>query len=199
MRYEIQEDIIIMSFSKFEDDYQEALKAEEKLSRKQIQQNRGENSSKGKGTNREKFQKPKHEARKKHSHLEKGGSSKEGKHGGRSFPRGRVRARGGKIKCYACGKTWHMYWECPEKKKDTIGGEEHISEAHKYVEEEAAEGGRNLMMREVLLKPDKEVEELVQRTSLFITAFKMKDRVCKVIIDSGRIDNLVSIEMVEKL
>jgi hypothetical protein len=114
MRYEIQEDIIMMSFSKFEDDYQEALKAEEKLSRKQIQQNRGENSSKGKGTNREKFQKPKHEARKKHSHLEKGGSSKEGKHGGiSSFLRGRGRARGGEIRCYSYGKIGNMSWECP--------------------------------------------------------------------------------------
>jgi hypothetical protein len=22
------------------------------------------------------------------------------------------------VKCYACGKTWHMSWDCPEKKKD---------------------------------------------------------------------------------
>ena len=55
------------------------------------------------------------------------------------------------------------------------------------------------MMRKVLLKPEKEIEELVQRTSLFRTTCKTKDRVCKVIIDSGSIDNLVSIDMVEKL
>jgi hypothetical protein len=71
--------------SKFEDAYQAALKAEEKLVRKQSQRNRGRNSSRGKGTNREKFQKPKHEAGKQHSHPEKGGSSKEGQHGGRIF------------------------------------------------------------------------------------------------------------------
>jgi hypothetical protein len=54
-------------------------------------------------------------------------------------------------------------------------------------------------MRKVLLTPEKEVESLVQRTRLFRTACKTKDRVCKVIVDSGSMDNLVSTEMVEKL
>ena len=54
-------------------------------------------------------------------------------------------------------------------------------------------------MRKVLHKPEKEVEEPVQQTSLFRTTCKMKDRFCKVIIDSGRTDNLVSTVMVEKL
>jgi hypothetical protein len=55
------------------------------------------------------------------------------------------------------------------------------------------------MMRKILLKPEKEVENPVQRNSLFRTACKTKDRVCKVIVDSGSTDNLVSTEMVEKL
>jgi hypothetical protein len=55
------------------------------------------------------------------------------------------------------------------------------------------------MLRKVLLKPEVEVEKPVQRTSLFRTACKTNYRVCKVIIDSGSIDNLVSTEMVEKL
>jgi hypothetical protein len=67
------------------------------------------------------------------------------------------------------------------------------------VEEEVSEGGKNLMMRKILLKPEKEVEEPVQQTSLFRTTCKTKDRFCKVIIDSGRTDNLVSTVMVEKL
>jgi hypothetical protein len=49
------------------------------------------------------------------------------------------------------------------------------------------------------LTPEKEVESSVQRTRLFQTACKTKDRVCKVIVDSGSTDNLVSTEMVEKL
>jgi hypothetical protein len=55
------------------------------------------------------------------------------------------------------------------------------------------------MMRKVLLTPEKEVESSVQRTKLFWTTYKSKDRVCKVIVDSGSIDNLISMEMVEKL
>jgi hypothetical protein len=55
------------------------------------------------------------------------------------------------------------------------------------------------MMRKILLKPEKEAENPVQRNSLFRTACKTKDRVCKVIVDSGRTYNLVSTEMVEKM
>jgi hypothetical protein len=55
------------------------------------------------------------------------------------------------------------------------------------------------MMRKVLLTPEKEVESSFQRTRLFRTTCKTKDRVCKVIVDSGSMDNLISIEMVEKL
>jgi hypothetical protein len=77
MSYEIQEDINMMSISKVEDTNQVALKSEEKLARKQRQLNIGGNSSRGKGTNREKFQKQKHEYGKKHSHRNKYGISKE--------------------------------------------------------------------------------------------------------------------------
>jgi hypothetical protein len=55
------------------------------------------------------------------------------------------------------------------------------------------------MMRKVLLKPENEPEEPVQRTSLLRTTCKSKDRVCMVIIDSGSIENLVSTEMMEKM
>jgi hypothetical protein len=55
------------------------------------------------------------------------------------------------------------------------------------------------MMHKVLLTPKKEVEDSSQRTILFSTACKTKDRVCKVIVDNGSTDNLISIEMVEKL
>jgi hypothetical protein len=34
---------------------------------------------------------------------------------------------------------------------------------------------------------------------LFRTAYKTNDKVCKIIIDSGSTDNLVSTEMVEKM
>jgi hypothetical protein len=79
-------------------------------------------------------------------------------------------------------------------------GEAHISEAQRRnVEAEDAEGGRSLMMQKILLKLEKEVENPVQRNSLFRTVCKTKDRVCKVIVHIGSTNNLVSTEMVEKL
>jgi hypothetical protein len=55
------------------------------------------------------------------------------------------------------------------------------------------------MMRKVFLTPEKEAENPVQRNKLFWTSCKTKDRVCKVIMDSGSTDNFVTTEMVEKL
>jgi hypothetical protein len=55
------------------------------------------------------------------------------------------------------------------------------------------------MMRKILLKPEKEAENPIQRNNLFRTACKTKDRVCRVIVDSGSTNNLVSTEMVEKM
>jgi hypothetical protein len=54
-------------------------------------------------------------------------------------------------------------------------------------------------MMKVLLKQEPETEKPVQFFFLFRTACKMKDRVCKVIIDSESTDNLVSTKKVEKL
>jgi hypothetical protein len=54
-------------------------------------------------------------------------------------------------------------------------------------------------MHKVLLTPEKEVEDTAQRSRLFRTACIAKDQKCKVIVDSGSTDNLVSTEMVEKL
>jgi hypothetical protein len=48
------------------------------------------------------------------------------------------------------------------------------------------------MLKKVLLKPEAEIEEQVQRNNLFRIACKTKDKVCKVIIDSESTDNLVS-------
>jgi hypothetical protein len=103
------------------------------------------------------------------------------------------------VRCYTCGKAGHKSWECPERKKEGEA-EAHISEAQRRnVEAEGAEDGTYLMLRKVLLKPEPEVENPVQRNNLFRTACKTKDRVCKVIINSGSTDNLVYTEMVEKL
>jgi hypothetical protein len=62
-----------------------------------------------------------------------------------------------------------------------------------------AEYGRSLMMRKILLKPKKEVDNPVQRNSLFRISCNTKDRVCKVIVDNVSTYNLVSTEMVENM
>ena len=55
------------------------------------------------------------------------------------------------------------------------------------------------MMNKVLLKPEKEPIEPPQRKYLFRTMCKVQGKCCKMVIDSGSTDNLVSTEMVEKL
>jgi hypothetical protein len=114
LRYDIQDEISMATVRTVEDAYQMVLKEEEKLARKQSQQNRGRSLNRGKGVSQDKAQKPKDEAEKPHSHSERGGSSRGKQGGGRiSFPRGRGRGRGGEVRCYACGKTRHMSWDCP--------------------------------------------------------------------------------------
>jgi hypothetical protein len=78
------------------------------------------------------------------------------------------------VKFYACGKTWHISWEYPEKNKYE-GGEAHISEEQKReVEAKTIEDGKSLVMRKVLIKPEKGAWEPIQRNIIFITACKTK-------------------------
>ena len=60
------------------------------------------------------------------------------------------------------------------------------------VVENLLEIGEALMMNKVLLKHKKENVEPTQRKSLFITMHKVKGKWCKMVIDSGSIDNIVS-------
>ena len=140
-----------------EDAYQMALKAEEKLSQKQSQRGWGRSQARGKTISQDRVQKPKEEGKKPQTQHEGGRSSQRGKYADRnSFPqaRGRGIGRGGEVKCFVYGKIRHKSYECPDKKKD--GGETHIVEAQGWnVEAEDAEGGRSLMMKKVLLKPEK--------------------------------------------
>ena len=55
------------------------------------------------------------------------------------------------------------------------------------------------MMNKVLLKPEKDHAKPTQRKYLFRTMCKVQGKCCKMVIDSGSTDNVVSIEMVDKL
>ena len=65
--------------------------------------------------------------------------------------------------------------------------------------EEPPEVGESLLLKMVLLKAEKEIGESAQRKNLFRTTCKSKGKHCKVIIDSGSTDNLVSTEMLGML
>ena len=54
------------------------------------------------------------------------------------------------------------------------------------------EEGESLMLKRVLAKTKKKEHELAQRKSLCKTKCKSQGKCCKMVIDRGSIDNLVS-------
>jgi hypothetical protein len=216
LRYDIQDELSMVTIRTVEDAYQMALKAEEKLSRKQGQRGRGRSQPRGKTVAQERTQKPKEDWKRPQGKAERGGTSQQrqqnaeprrqqdDQQGGyadaNTFPRtrGRGRGRGGVITCFTCGKDGHKAVDCPDRKMDR--GKAHVAEAQRRdVEDEDTGSGKSLTVHKVLLKPEKEVEDTAQRCRLFRTTCKTKGWKCKVIVDSGSTDNLVSNEMVEKL
>lgn len=65
--------------------------------------------------------------------------------------------------------------------------------------ENVPETGEALILNKVLLKPMKEIADPTQKKALFWIVCKSHGKCCKLIIDSGSIDNLVTTKMVEKL
>jgi hypothetical protein len=62
------------------------------------------------------------------------------------------------------------------------------------------ESGENLMLRRTLKIENKSSLEVDwKQKSMFWKRSKCKDKVCKVIVDGGSIDNMVSTEMVQNL
>ena len=95
-----------------------------------------------------------------------------------------------------------MSWDCPEGA--TRQGNVQIAQVENEQEApddhvEVPEVGEALVMRINLLNPSKELHEPIQRKNLFRTMCKSQGKCCKLIIDNGSTDNLVSVEMVEKL
>jgi hypothetical protein len=81
--------------------YQIALKAEEKLGRRQGQRSQGRSQARGKTISQDRIQRPKEEGKKPQTQPERGGSSQGRQYADRNtFPRarGRGRGRGGEVK-----------------------------------------------------------------------------------------------------
>eukprot|EP00253_Pinus_taeda_P015300 PITA_15300 len=133
--------------------------------------------------------------------IEKG----DGVRGGRSFQcgRGNGRGRGTGYQCYRCHKWGHRSFECPEtdsaRQRGAYVAQPEETTAPPQEAENAPETGEALVLHKVLLKPVDESVEQTQRKALFRTICKSQGKCCKMIIDSGSTDNLVSTEMVEKL
>jgi hypothetical protein len=117
LRYEIQDELNMMSVRTVEDAYQFALKAEEKLARKQSQRGRGKISApnKGEGVTHDKAHNSKDEVGTPHSHSERGGSSRGRLGGGRNSSSGRGR-RG--IRCYPVERQGTCLGNASRKRKE---------------------------------------------------------------------------------
>jgi hypothetical protein len=216
LRYDIQDELSMVTIRTVEDAYQMALKAEEKLSRKQGQRGRGRSQPRGKAVAQEKYQKPKEEWKKPQGKIERGGTSQRGQQ--YAEPRRQHTEQGGDM-------LTRILFLIPEEEEEAEVESSHVSHVErmdtkplivqtgKWTEEKLTSlrrrgvmlrmktprSGRSLTVHKVLLTPEKEVEDTAQRTRLFRTTCKTKGWKCKVIVDSGSTDNLVSTEMVEKL
>ena len=75
LRYNIQDEMSMMTIQTVEDAYQMALKAKEKLSQKQGQRGRGRSQARGKTISQDRTHKSKEEGKKPQTQHERGGSS----------------------------------------------------------------------------------------------------------------------------
>eukprot|EP00253_Pinus_taeda_P019440 PITA_19440 len=183
--------------------YQFALKAEEKINRKQNSK-RGGGSGRGKGKvygrGRGTVSNEEGSSSKSVGTTDKDNSNREGRPAqrGRGFGRGR-----GTVQCYRCHKLGHKSYDCPEGEpaggRGTYVAQQEDAEETPQEAENTPEIGEALVLNKVLLKPAREVAEPDQRKALFRTVCKSRGKCCEVIIDSGSTDNLVAVEMVEKL
>eukprot|EP00253_Pinus_taeda_P018008 PITA_18008 len=179
LRGEILDEIGILSPQTLDEAYQFALKAEEKINRKQNAK-RGGGTGRGKGKvfgrGRSTGSNEEGSSSKSAGTTEKDNSTREGRPAQRG--RGFGEPAGGR----------GTYVTQPEDVEETPQEAENTPET-----------GEALVLNKVLLKPAKEVAEPDQRKALFRTVCKSQGKCCKLIIDSGSIDNLVAVEMVEKL
>ena len=109
------------------------------------------------------------------------------------------------MKCYQCGQLGHPAYTCLDKpstssseKRVAYAQEDGSSSCTNEVSKLELDMGEKLMIRNVLMRQPNQSEPK-QRRALFRVKCKIKGKVCKLIVDSGYIDNIISEEATKKL
>eukprot|EP00253_Pinus_taeda_P006760 PITA_06760 len=170
LRMEILDEISILSPRSVEEAFQSAVKAQEKINRRQNNR-RGRGNCRGRGQS--------------YGRGRTVANSEEG-----SISRASGTTEKGES---TRGEAEHV------DQRGTLIAQPEEAEAQPREVENMAETGEALILNKVLLKPAKEVAEQTQRKALFQTVCKSLGKCCKLIINSGSTDNLVATKMVEKL
>ncbi|KAG5567817.1 hypothetical protein RHGRI_003110 [Rhododendron griersonianum] len=138
----------------------------------------------------------------------RGGSSSSGGQGTRN------QFQSGGFKCFKCGETGHKSSDCRKatggrnkalfiEEVTEQGCEDDIPIYDEDICEEIGgdneEEGYALMIKKTLLTSKDASNEDWLRTNIFYTTCNVGGRVCKMIIDSGSCENVVSQEVVDKL
>nr|GEU93777.1 hypothetical protein [Tanacetum cinerariifolium] len=123
------------------------------------------------------------------------------------------------FKCFKCGEPGHKSSACRKERGKQLMTESGKSESYEYEDEVEyavesrydeddesnednlvyGDSGQMLVIRKSLLLPKEEEKDEWLRSNIFRTTCTIKDKVCKLIIDSGSCENVISREAVDQL